>query len=136
MEQKELICIGCPMGCPLQVTLMEGEVTEVTGNTCKRGEAYARKEVTNPTRILTSSVRVQGGELPVVSVKTREDIPKGKIRACMEALREIEVAAPVSIGDVVLKNIAGTGVDMVATKPVAKCLRGEEGGSHGTYPYQ
>ncbi len=119
MEQRELICIGCPMGCMLQVTLSSGEVIEVTGNTCKRGDAYARKEVTNPTRILTSSVRVSGGELPVVSVKTRSDIPKGKITECMEALTEIEVTAPVEIGDVILENIAGTGVDMIATKSVS-----------------
>ena len=119
MEQRELICIGCPMGCMLQVTLSSGEVIEVTGNTCKRGDAYARKEVTNPTRILTSSVRVSGGELPVVSVKTRSDIPKGKITECMEALTEIEVTAPVEIGDVIVENIAGTGVDMIATKSVS-----------------
>lgn len=118
MENRELICIGCPMGCMVNVTLEDGRVTAVTGNTCKRGDDYARKEVTNPTRIVTSSVCVAGGELPVVSVKTREDIPKGKIPEIMEALKGICVQAPVHIGDVVLANVAGTGVDMVATKNV------------------
>ena len=118
MESRELICIGCPMGCMMTVTLEDGRVTAVSGNTCKRGDVYARKEVTNPTRIVTSSVRVDGGELPVVSVKTREDIPKGKISEVMEALKEVCVQAPVQIGDVVLADVAGTGVDMVATKNV------------------
>ena len=79
---------------------------------------YARKEVTNPTRIVTSTVRVTGGELPVVSVKTASDIPKEKIRACVLALKSIRVAAPVSIGDVVAENVAGTGVSIVATRNV------------------
>ena len=116
MEQKELICIGCPMGCPLKVEQSEGEVIRVFGNTCKRGEVYARKEVTNPTRIVTSTVRAVGGVLPVVSVKTSADIPKGKIGACMQALKQVEVMAPVAIGQGVLHDVAKTGVDVVATK--------------------
>ena len=93
---RELTCIGCPMGCPLTVTMEAGEVISVTGNTCKRGDIYARKEVTNPTRIVTSTVRVTGGD----------------------ALKTVEVPAPVHIGDVLLEDVAGTGVDIVATKNV------------------
>ena len=104
------------MGCPLTVTIEEGIVTGVSGNTCKRGEIYARKEVTDPTRIVTSTVRVTGGDTPVVSVKTRTDIPKGKIFDCMRALKDVSVSAPVHIGDVVVSDIAETGVDMIATK--------------------
>ena len=110
---RELTCIGCPMGCPLI-----GEVISVTGNTCKRGDVYARKEVTNPTRIVTSTVRVSGGDADMVSVKTKEDIPKGKIFECVKALKSVEVPAPVHIGDVLVKDVAGTGVDIVATKNV------------------
>ena len=66
---RELTCIGCPMGCLLTVTMEAGEVISVTGNTCKRGDIYARKEVTNPTRIVTSTVRVTGGDADMVSVK-------------------------------------------------------------------
>ena len=105
---RELTCIGCPMGCPLIVTMEAGEVISVTGNTCKRGDVYARKEVTNPTRIVTSTV----------TVKTKEDIPKGKIFECVKALKSVEVPAPVHIGDVLVKDVAGTGVDIVATKNV------------------
>ena len=120
MEKKSLICIGCPMGCMLSVTLENGEVTEVTGNTCKRGDVYARKEVTNPTRIVTSTVKVSGGTLAMVSVKTKTDIPKGKIFDCVRALKAVCVKAPVHIGDVILENVADTGVDIIATKNVEK----------------
>ena len=118
MEERKLTCIGCPMGCPLTVVMNGEEVVSVTGNTCKRGDVYARKEVTNPTRIVTSTVRVSGGSIDMVSVKTREDIPKGKIFECVKALKGIEVPAPVHIGDVILENVADTGVDIVATKNV------------------
>ena len=118
MEKRELIRIGCPMGCPLTVELEGGEVISVTGHTCKRGDVYARKEVTNPTRIVTSTVKVLEGKADMVSVKTREDIPKGKIFDCVRALKDVTVKAPVHIGDVIVPDIAGTGVDMVATKQV------------------
>lgn len=116
MEKRELICIGCPMGCPLTVELEGKEIISVSGYTCKRGDVYARKEVTNPTRIVTSTVRVEGGQADMVSVKTREDIPKDMIFDCMKALKGVCVKPPVHIGDVIVANVAGTGVDMVATK--------------------
>lgn len=118
MEKRELICIGCPMGCPLTVELEDGQVMNVAGFTCKRGDVYARKEVTNPTRIVTSTVKVEGGSADMVSVKTKEDIPKGKIFECVRALKDVTVQAPVHIGDVILADVAGTGVDIVATKHV------------------
>ena len=119
MERRELICIGCPLGCALTVSMEGAEVVSVTGNTCKRGDVYARKEVTNPTRIVTSTVKVSNGTADMVSVKTKEDVPKEKIFDCMRALKDVTVQSAWSdIGDVVLKNVAGTGVDMVATKNV------------------
>ena len=120
MEKRELTCIGCPLGCALTVEMNGGEVISVTGNTCKRGDDYARKEVTNPTRIVTSSVKVEDGSLAAVSVKTKEDIPKGKIFDCVKALKDVSVKAPVAIGDVVLADVAGTGVDVIATKNVSQ----------------
>lgn len=120
MEKRELTCIGCPLGCALTVEMNDGEVISVTGNTCKRGDDYARKEVTNPTRIVTSSVKVEDGSLAAVSVKTKEDIPKGKIFDCVKALKDVCVKAPVAIGDVVLADVAGTGVDVIATKNVSQ----------------
>lgn len=122
MEIRNLTCISCPMGCPITVEMDGDEVVSVTGNTCKRGDVYARKEVTDPTRIVTSTVRVIGGKADMVSVKTKEDIPKGKIFDCVKALKGVEVEAPVKIGDVIVQDVAGTGVDIVATKNVARSL--------------
>lgn len=119
MNTRELTCIGCPLGCALTVTMDGDTVSSVTGNTCPRGDAYARKEVTNPTRIVTSTVRVNGGVCPMVNVKTASDIPKDKIFVCTEALKDVVVTAPVKIGDVLLSNVAGTGVDIVAARNVA-----------------
>lgn len=118
MEERNLTCIGCPLGCSITVRMEGGSVINVEGNTCKRGDDYARKEVTNPTRIVTTTVRVSGGSEAMVSVKTKSDIPKDKIFDCVRALKNVKVEAPVHIGDVICKDIAGTEVDIVATKNV------------------
>ncbi len=118
METRALTCIGCPLGCALTVSMNQGEVLSVEGNTCKRGAEYAKKEVTNPTRIVTSTVRVTGGKEVTVAVKTRTDIPKDKIFDCIRALKEVVVQAPVSIGDVIVENVANTGVDMIAASNI------------------
>ena len=118
MKQVNLICIGCPLGCPLEAEMEGAEVLTVTGHTCKNGEKYARKELTDPTRIVTSTVRVTGGTLAMVSVKTASDIPKGKIFDCIRELKAVELTAPVSIGDVIIPDVCGTGVSIVATKNV------------------
>ncbi len=117
MERRELICIGCPMGCPMTVEI-EGTDITVSGNTCPRGEDYAKKEVLSPTRIVTSSVKIEGGTMAMVSVKTEHDIPKGKIMEIMDEIHHTKAKAPIAIGDVVIKNCAGTGVDIVATRNV------------------
>ena len=109
----ELTCIVCPMGCRMSIEKC-GDGWNVTGNTCKRGETYAIQETTCPMRTLTSLVRITGGDGPLCPVKTANVIPKVKIA---EALAEVKAAcaqAPVSIGDVIISNIAGTGVDLVA----------------------
>ena len=120
MEKKELTCIGCPMGCLVTVEMEGTEVLNVTGNTCQRGDIYARKEVTNPTRIVTSTVRVNAGEKARLSVKTKSDIPKNLIRNVMQEINACIVEAPVRIGDVVIENAAGTGVSVVATRNVMR----------------
>lgn len=119
MEKRELICIGCPLGCMITVNFEEdGSVKDVAGNTCAKGDAYARKEVTDPTRIVTSTIRVSGGDKPMVSVKTKNDIPKIKIMDCMSCINAARIKAPVHIGDVLLPDVAGTGVDVIATRNV------------------
>ena len=118
MEIRTLTCISCPMGCPLTVEMDGDEIISVTGNTCKRGDVYARKEVTAPTRIVTSTVKVTNGSADMVSVKTKTDITKDKIFDCVKCLKGVSVEAPIHIGDVIIPNAAGTGVDIVATKDV------------------
>lgn len=117
MEVRELICISCPLGCPMTV-FVDGEKIEVKGNTCPRGEEYAKKEILSPARIVTSSVRVNNGKIPMVSVKTEHDVPKGKIMDIMKEIRQVGVYAPVKIGDVIIENCGGTGVCVIATKNV------------------
>lgn len=118
--KKDFICIGCPLGCNISVELKDGQIENITGNTCPRGADYVTKELTDPRRIVTSLVKCTGGELAVVSVKTKSDIPKGKIRDCLEQLKGITLTAPVHMGDVVLENVCGTGIPVIATKTVEK----------------
>lgn len=118
MSFRNLTCIRCPMGCLITVEMDGDKVLTITGNTCKQGELYARKEVVDPTRIVTSTVKVTGGKAGIVSVKTNGDVPKGKIFDCIKALKGVEVEAPVHIGDVIVPDVAGTGVDITATKNV------------------
>lgn len=118
MKTVNLTCIGCPLGCAITLEMNGDEIVSITGNTCKIGENHARKEMTNPTRIVTSTVKVIGGRLPVVSVKTAADIPKDKIFDCVRILQSVEVAAPVCIGQVIVSDILGTGVDIIATRNV------------------
>lgn len=120
MERKILTCIGCPMGCELTVEMENGKAVSVAGYTCKRGKIYAEKEVTHPTRIVTTTVRVSGGVLPVVPVKTREDIPKDKMFECVRELGKLTVEAPVTIGQTILADAAGTGIAVIATRTVEK----------------
>lgn len=113
---RELICIVCPNGCRLQVD--EGNGCRVTGNACPRGEEYGRSEVLHPARVLTGTVRVAGGTLPRCPVKTREPIPREMILPAARALKEVTVAAPTRAGEVVLADVCGTGVDVVATRTI------------------
>ncbi len=116
--KKTITCIGCPMGCQVTATIENGDVTEVTGHTCVRGDRYARKEVISPTRIVTTTVMVSGGELAMASVKTATDIPKTKIKECVETLKGVMVCAPVTTGQIIVDNVCGTGVPIVATRDV------------------
>lgn len=120
METRELTCINCPLGCLLTVTMDGDEIKEISGYTCPRGKAYAEKEVTNPTRIVTSTVRVVDGTRERVSCKTASDIPKDMIFDVMKAINAASAEAPVVIGEVLISDVAGTGADVVATANVGK----------------
>ena len=113
--KKNLICVACPLGCPIEVEIENNEVVSVTGNTCKRGDAYARTEITNPVRSLATTVRVEGGIHNVVPCKSAGSLPKDKITECMEIINKAQVNAPVKLGDILVENILGTGINIVAT---------------------
>jgi CxxC motif-containing protein len=116
MAVTELICINCPRGCHLTVD----EKLNVTGNSCPRGAAYGKQEVTNPTRTVTSTVRIEGAELPLCPVKTASAAPKGKMFEIMASINQAHLKAPVHIGDVVIPNVCGTGIDVVACRNMEK----------------
>lgn len=117
---RELTCITCPVGCALKAEIRQDGTVIITGNKCPRGAAYGEKEMTNPTRVVTSTVRVSGRKDAVVGVKTTSDIPKDKIMECMKELAKVEVTLPIKIGDVVLENIADTGVNIVVTRGMSE----------------
>lgn len=117
-DERELICISCPVGCPLSVTVKDGEVLAVRGNKCPKGISYAKAEILDPRRILTTTVRIRGCSLQQLPVRTRQAIPKSLLAKGMEALSRYEVKAPVQIGDVLMSNFLGTGVDVIASRSI------------------
>lgn len=120
IEIQEITCIVCPTGCRIRVTKDGGKVIEVTGNTCKRGAAYASQEAVAPQRTLTTSVRVYGGDIALVSVKSASPVPKKRLFDLMRVVQGAAVAAPVSVGDVIVHDPLGLGVDLIATRAVRK----------------
>lgn len=120
MSEKEITCIVCPIGCKILVRT-DGTLFElVDGNKCERGVEYARSEALDPRRVLTTSILVEDGEWPLVSVKTSKPFPKDKIFQVLKEIRKTTVKVPVKIGQKIIKNVANTGIDLVATKSVKK----------------
>ncbi len=113
--EKNLTCIVCPLGCQMTVTLDGGRVLSVTGNTCKRGAAYAEKECTSPVRTVTSTVRAADGSC-MIPVKTNAELPKEKIPLCMEEINRCRATLPVHRGDILIRGVAGTECDVIATR--------------------
>ena len=110
-----IVCIVCPKGCRLTV---DEKTFEVTGNNCPRGIVYGKNELTAPVRVLTSTVSVEGGEICRCPVRSQSPLPKGKIFDAMRQLRKVTLTAPVKIGDVVVENVCGTGVNIIATRNI------------------
>ena len=121
-KQQELLCVSCPKGCVLKVEVEDGQVTQVQGATCKRGEVYAKQEITDPRRMVATSIRVKNGLLPVIPVYTAEAFPKDKIFDLLDLIRKQEVSAPVKKGDILIENALGYDINVIASRdmPVAK----------------
>jgi CxxC motif-containing protein len=112
----EMICITCPVGCTLQVTHDGETLLHVDGNTCSRGVAYVERELTDPRRMVATTVRVRGGLHPLVPVYTAEPFPKPRIFDLLETIRQIEIEAPIEMHQVVLKDALGTGIDVITSR--------------------
>ncbi|NLC02954.1 MAG: DUF1667 domain-containing protein [Tissierellia bacterium] len=121
METKEMICIVCPVGCHMQISEDKESETgyRVTGATCNRGPIYGVKELSNPTRLLTSTVKIHGGILPRIPVRTDTEIPKNKIFEVMEVINSIELNAPIKMGQILADNVLGLGVNIISSKSVS-----------------
>jgi CxxC motif-containing protein len=115
-ETTKIICITCPMGCTLEVTHDGETITKVEGEQCKRGKEYAQAELTDPRRMVTSTVKVKGGVLPLVPVYTAAPIPKPRIFDLLVELRKVELQAPVKVGQKVLENALDTDIDVLASR--------------------
>lgn len=113
---KKLICIECPKGCNLSIS----ENLEVSGNSCPRGKVYAINELTNPKRILTSTVKISGSFISRLPVISSESIPKDKLFDVMNAINSIEVKAPINIHEVIISDVCNLGVDIIATRSLKK----------------
>ena len=114
--KKGLICINCPRGCTINVEYDEEKILSVTGQTCPRGEQYAKDEILHPKRVVTSIIRVNGGKDPVTSVRTDGAVPKELIFDVMKEINQASVESPVNIGDVAIENVLDTGVDVIVTR--------------------
>lgn len=117
---KRYICILCPNGCEMEVQFEKSEILSVSGNKCPKGKEYAEQEIRNPLRSLTSSVLVEGGEMPLCSVRLTAPVPKGRIFDVMEEIRKYRVTAPVKAGQVLIPNVLGLGSHVIATRNVKK----------------
>ncbi len=113
METKNLTCIVCPLGCPITAQMDGNNIISISGSSCRRGEAYARAELTDPRRTLTTTMRIEGAGL--VPVKSSGALPKALLRDSMDIINVARAKAPVMPGDVLIANILSTGVDIVAT---------------------
>ena len=115
-ETAHYLCTGCPLGFRLEVEHEEGEIVEVRGFSCKRGKAFAVQEFSDPRRSVSTTVRVEGGRWARLPVKTAEQVPKDRVQELCDALHRLTLHAPVTMGDVVLSDALGTGIDVVATR--------------------
>lgn len=113
---QTITCIGCPMGCPLELTIIDGELQEVTGHDCKRGVDYAHQEFRDPRRMVSTTVACRHGLWARLPVRTAAPIPKGKVLEVARALHGIQVDAPVEMGQIIMENAGGTGIAVIATR--------------------
>jgi CxxC motif-containing protein len=114
-KPMEIICVACPHGCRLEATRKDGEIL-ISNAGCKRGQEYAINEITDPRRMVATTVRIQQGIHPLLPVYTSEPFPKGRVTELLREIRKVEITAPIKMGQVVLENALGTGIDVIASR--------------------
>jgi len=114
--ERRIICTSCPVGCFMIVTEENGKIVSISGSSCPRGEEYAKVELTDPRRVFASTIRVEGGVLSVCPVRSKEPVPKDKILDITKAVARVKIKAPIEIGQIIIKNVCDTGVDIVASR--------------------
>ncbi|PIU67830.1 MAG: molybdopterin oxidoreductase [Armatimonadetes bacterium CG07_land_8_20_14_0_80_40_9] len=115
-KSLDLTCIACPLGCRIKLKVKGKKILNLEGNQCRRGEDYAQAEFTNPLRMLTTTVQIKGAHLPLLPIRTSTPLPKGMLDPALNLLAKKRVKAPVKMGDIIIKNILGSKVDIVATR--------------------
>jgi len=115
---KEYTCIICPNSCDLEVTLENNKIISIEGAMCPKGKTYMENELVNPMRTIATSIKIENGELPLVSVRLDKEIPKGKIFPVMEEIKKIRLKAPVKVGQIVIENILNLGSNVIITKNI------------------
>jgi len=113
-------CIICPNGCHITAEVLDDQIHKLEGALCLRGEDYVRQELTDPRRTIATSVLVEGGELPLASVRLTGSIPKGEIFPVMEEIKALHFSAPVATGQMAIQNVRGLGSDVIFTKDVRR----------------
>lgn len=127
MPEKEYTCTACPKGCKVTVEFEGDEIKDISGYTCVRGKEYAKSEFHDPRRILTTTVKIKGAKYPRIPVRTVEGIPKDQLNCCLDKLKDVELEAPVGVGDVVIENVCDTEIDVVTSRSLDNVTDMEEG---------
>jgi CxxC motif-containing protein len=136
-EKRRFVCVTCPVGCSIEATVRDGVPLEISGARCKRGAEFVREELAAPKRMLTTTVRVRGGVLPLVPVRSVAPLPKGRLLEAAARLREVVLDAPVAEHQVVYANVLDTGVDIITSRALASAATrdsAEKLGEHGGSP--
>jgi len=122
-KKKKIICTNCPLGCKINLVYADAdevEIIEAQGNRCKRGLEFAKQEITDPLRVVVTSVRVEDGEIPMASVRSDKPVPLRLMEEIMGVIRQTKVSAPVKRGDIIIENVLNTGANIISMRTVNK----------------
>lgn len=126
MPKKEYTCVACPKGCTVEVEFEDDEIKDISGYSCAKGEDYVKSEFHDPRRILTTTVRIKGAKYPRIPVRTETGVPKDELDCCLDKLNEVDLEAPVDVGDVVIEDVCGTGISVVTSRSLEEVSEREE----------